>query len=286
MNTQPEALRLAKQLESDYDLLLHLVKPAAAELRRLHEENTALRQAIAQAEKQPMTICNVCNGTGMNDDNKCYACHSPVKKESTPRNVDPRVPLDCNDNFTKNIENRLCDLERRMSKIETHPIEQAERQQALDKKADNARELGLSYEPEPVAWWNGKDGFKRSDDVDSVPNWTDYYYIALYTDPTPCKTCEALARTVMMDQTSHDTAPPRKEWVGLTDEDREILEAVRNELDRDRRDGNAPGHGHSIPGIWDSDNGDRAGKPCAWCLTWKKFKAIIDKEAKLKEKNT
>lgn len=31
-------------------------------------------------------------------------------------------------------------------------IEQAEKQQALDKKADNARELGLDYEPEPVAW--------------------------------------------------------------------------------------------------------------------------------------
>ena len=31
-----------------------------------------------------------------------------------------------------------------------------------------------------------------------------------------CQTCEALARAVMMDQTSHDT---RKEWNGLTDED-------------------------------------------------------------------
>ena len=41
----------------------------------------------------------------------------------------------------------------------------------------------------------------------------------LYADPTPCKTCEALARTVMLDQTSHDT---RKEWVGLTLE--EVME--------------------------------------------------------------
>jgi hypothetical protein len=51
MNKQPEALRLADELESewfaDYDL-----QNAAAELRRLHEENTALRQAIEQAEKQ------------------------------------------------------------------------------------------------------------------------------------------------------------------------------------------------------------------------------------------
>jgi len=29
----------------------------------------------------------------------------------------------------------------------------------------------------------------------------------------PCSTCEALARTVMLDQTSHDT---QRQWVGLT----------------------------------------------------------------------
>ena len=36
----------------------------------------------------------------------------------------------------------------------------------------------------------------------------------------PCPTCEALARTVMLDQTSHDA---QREFVGLTDE--EIWEA-------------------------------------------------------------
>lgn len=35
------------------------------------------------------------------------------------------------------------------------------------------------------------------------------------TVPAPCPTCEALARTVMLDQTSHDT---QRTWVGLTDE--------------------------------------------------------------------
>jgi len=42
----------------------------------------------------------------------------------------------------------------------------------------------------------------------------------------------------------------------------------------DCNDGNAPGHGHEIPGIWDSDNGKKAGKPCAWCATWAKAKAM------------
>jgi hypothetical protein len=44
--------------------------------------------------------------------------------------------------------------------------------------------------------------------------------------------------------------------------------------ERDRGDGNAPGHAHDIPGIWDMDNGKLAGKPCAWCATWAKAKAL------------
>jgi hypothetical protein len=78
-------------------------------------------------------------------------------------------------------------------------------------------------EPEPVAWWDGKESVVFAHDTIYTPNWTDYWTTPLYKDPTPCKTCEALARTVMMDQTSHDTAPPKREWVGLTDE--EIMEA-------------------------------------------------------------
>ena len=37
----------------------------------------------------------------------------------------------------------------------------------------------------------------------------------------PCPTCEALARTVMLDQTSHDTIPfaAQRQWVELTNEE-------------------------------------------------------------------
>ena len=43
----------------------------------------------------------------------------------------------------------------------------------------------------------------------------------------PCPTCEALARTVMLDQTSHDTTSPQRTWVGLTPQERdEINEQV------------------------------------------------------------
>jgi hypothetical protein len=50
-------------------------------------------------------------------------------------------------------------------------------------------------------------------------------WMPLHKDPTPCQTCQALARTVMMDQTAHDTTPPaaQKPWVGLTDEEKEAI---------------------------------------------------------------
>lgn len=60
---------------------------------------------------------------------------------------------------------------------------------------------------------------------------------------------------------------------GLAD----VLIAVFSEIEAryGDGDGNAPGHGHEIPGIWDSDNGDLAGQPCAWCALWNKAKSML-----------
>lgn len=62
---------------------------------------------------------------------------------------------------------------------------------------------------------------------------------------------------------------------------RDLLAAVVRETD-DREyeypwDGaeNAPGHAHDVPGIWDADNGKKAGKPCAWCMTWNRARAAL-----------
>ena len=69
----------------------------------------------------------------------------------------------------------------------------------------------LAQTQEPVAWiHNFIDGGisigKRPADLKRHPDrWT-----ALYKDPKPCPTCESLARTVMLDQTSHDTTPPQR----------------------------------------------------------------------------
>jgi len=67
---------------------------------------------------------------------------------------------------------------------------------------------------------------------------------------------------------------PKAVPLTLTGDDLEILNAVQRELDDGGVD--APGHAHTIPGVWDSDNGPKkAGKPCAWCLTWSKFTTLI-----------
>ena len=49
---------------------------------------------------------------------------------------------------------------------------------------------------------------------------------------------------------------------------------------RDRGDGNAPGHAHQTPGVWDSDNGSLANKPCAWCAVWNEAKATMTSSSK------
>jgi hypothetical protein len=68
---------------------------------------------------------------------------------------------------------------------------------------------------EPVAWMHNsiEDNIiphKPADLKRHPERWT-----ALYPAPPPCPTCQALARTVMMDQTGYDPRP----WVGLTDEE-------------------------------------------------------------------
>ena len=51
----------------------------------------------------------------------------------------------------------------------------------------------------------------------------------------------------------------------------EVVAAVKREVPErftSHSRGNAPGHGHSISGVWDDDNGALAGKECAWCKAW------------------
>jgi len=58
---------------------------------------------------------------------------------------------------------------------------------------------------------------------------------------------------------------------------RDLLAAVIAEMPHRVKGtrGNAPGHGHSVKGIWDSDNGVLAGKECAWCRVWNEACAAL-----------
>lgn len=86
----------------------------------------------------------------------------------------------------------------------------------------------LETKQEPVAWIHnvieGNVITHRPADIGRHPErWT-----ALYKDPTPCKTCESLAMAVMNDQTYHEKVIPKREWVGLTDQ--EIGEVISGQF--------------------------------------------------------
>ena len=76
------------------------------------------------------------------------------------------------------------------------------------------------YKQEPVAWqvMVEDEAMKEFSIKDMAHDWCVqqklsgssyiYWIRPLYTTPPPCPTCEALARTVMFDQTSHDQFKP------------------------------------------------------------------------------
>ena len=85
-------------------------------------------------------------------------------------------------------------------------------QQALDKKAENARELGLDYEPaqqEPVAWKNA--ALRVGEDLCSVGPF-GYYDM----------TAEQWLDWALSVVTVH-VPPAQRTWVGLTDEEKRQL---------------------------------------------------------------
>ncbi|MNQ81548.1 hypothetical protein D3C85_965730 [compost metagenome] len=51
---------------------------------------------------------------------------------------------------------------------------------------------------------------------------------------------------------------------------RQVMSAVTSEVPRGEyiKPGNAPGHCHEIPGVWDRGNGEKSGKECGWCKVW------------------
>jgi hypothetical protein len=92
--------------------------------------------------------------------------------------------------------------------------------EALEKMAENARELGLDYEPEqePVAWLL-TDKNINSLQVDSIQRLIDRLKHAHHTDL--CVRINGQDEWFQADWLKHmvRATPPQRTWVGLTDED-------------------------------------------------------------------
>lgn len=99
----------------------------------------------------------------------------------------------------------------------------------LDKKADNARELGLDYEvepmpeQEPVAWlYNG-----HLHEIDPS-DWAEYEVTPLYKTPTINKMPTKLFGP-NLEQILNAAGFYRRQWVGLTQE--EVQEIAKQLID-------------------------------------------------------
>ena len=93
--------------------------------------------------------------------------------------------------------------------------------EALEKMAENARELGLDYEPEqePVAWLL-TDKNINSLQVDSIQRLIDRLKHAHHTDL--CVRINGQDEWFQADWLKHmvRASPPQRTWVGLTKEER------------------------------------------------------------------
>jgi hypothetical protein len=60
------------------------------------------------------------------------------------------------------------------------------------------------------------------------------------------------------------------------DPEADLKKAVRDVVNSvEEHNGNAPGHGHSVPGIWDLDNKEGIkGQPCERCAKWQRMKTL------------
>lgn len=281
--------------------VIELLKTAPGHIKGHWSELDEVVKALAQPE-QNKRVCNTCNGTGIVKDlhnwagggkrtESCWACHEVSQSDPRPEWMkdDPDVNKALErasqilaqpeqtktHNLVHEIDLVLTDPDTSLSVGAQRALRYVNKQLQVTAPPSKPEQepVGNEVKLNIIRWW--PDGFAErldhlwKDLVGFIPNYKLHdlqLLLAKYGFTMKVYEGEASSKC-------------------LTDEDTKILEAVRRELSRENRNGDAPGHSHQIPGIWDSDNGDRAGKPCAWCLTWKKFTAIIDREAKLKEFN-
>jgi hypothetical protein len=184
-------------------ITLDELREARAELDATNRQVEILSDALAESRREPVTGC-ACRWD--HEDNRVVTCErhqgwldviaewadrareAEAKLKATP----PAAPVQdstCNNSLREQGKAypRTC---RKCGKGPCIALVNA----ALDKKAENARELGLDYEP--VVWWDAKLGFFDEKHFDQLR--------PLYTTPPAAQ----------------------RQWVGLTDE--EIIKATEN----------------------------------------------------------
>ncbi len=126
--------------------------------------------------------------------------------------------IECIDSANKLLSAQQAQPERRFDTPESHivkwsiPVDPnnfgerlAQPDHPLDKKADNARELGLDYEPEPFEYWNAVEGWVKIDEIRK------------HFDSVGCGT---IYKTAGEGRKPLYTAPVSKPWVSLTELER------------------------------------------------------------------
>ena len=107
------------------------------------DEIEALRQALAQPEQTVLT-CSMCGADRTKEDCKGERMKCGIMGEAQS-------------------EQNFC--------------------QRCGKRLGDGIHTCTPPEQEPVAYWNGQDLIRRAEEVSGVPNWTDCYYIPLYSEP-------------------------------------------------------------------------------------------------------
>lgn len=157
----------------------------------------------------------------------------------------------CDDQFVSNTETHIAMysieeiLRRNVADMEKELQRQRERAEAAESELKSAREQ------EPVAfWWIGPDGKDNGGPYRGKPS------------------------DAAIDNARNMGCEPQLLFAGpvsapaVTEEWRAILQWLINQRGK-------AGHCHARPGIWDDDNGDKAGLPCEQCAMYDRARALV-----------
>jgi hypothetical protein len=167
--------------------------PLARDRQQVLRAQAALREALAEQPAQQEPVAAECNFVGTKEWGRCSIEHHNLV-QSEPH----KWP---------GYQTRLLYTSHQPEQQEpTVPATAYNRLFALN-EANAARIIELEAaqpQQEPVAWATQIGEYAHIKWGAKRPDYPIRYEVPLYTTPQPCQTCEALARTVMLDQTSHD----------------------------------------------------------------------------------